>query len=210
MISSDNWIFIKRICLTQEFWLNQADSKDSRSKIMYKVSKNDYYADWTLNQIERVEKAYEKLSRKTQIRKNKLQSSSVQSFSIQLSSSSSFLASRSSSSSIETYQDDSLSEIRTQYELNIRQNRYTNIRNRDSQHEDQNRQFNLESRHEDRSFNSESQHEDRSFNLESRYENRYERGSNRSRNRQYEFSGYALTKYADENLRFVNEIRRAS
>jgi hypothetical protein len=80
MISSDNWIFIKRICLTQEFWLNQVDSKDSRSKIMYKVSKNDYHADWTLNQIERVEKAYEKLSRKIQIRKNKLQSSSVQSF----------------------------------------------------------------------------------------------------------------------------------
>jgi hypothetical protein len=60
MISNDNWIFIKRICLTQEFWLNQADQKSSRSKIMYKVSKKNYYADWTLIQIERNEKAYEK------------------------------------------------------------------------------------------------------------------------------------------------------
>jgi hypothetical protein len=202
MIFSDNWIFIKKICLTQEFWLNQVDSKKSRFEIMYKVSKENYYADWTLNQIQRVEKAYERLSRCTQIRKNKLQSSSVQSSSvqsssIQLSSSSSFLASRSSSSSIEIYQDDSLSEIRTQYESDIRQNRYTNIRNRDSQHEDQNRQFNFESRYEDRSFN-----------FESRYENRYERESNRLRNRQYEFSEYALTKYANENLRFVNEFRR--
>jgi hypothetical protein len=118
MISSDNWVFIKRICLTQEFWLNQADQKNSRSKIMYKVSKKNYYDDWTLIQIEKVEKAYEKLSRDMQIRKNKLQSFSVQSFSIQLSSSS--LASRSSSSSIEIYQNDSLSEIRTQYESDSR------------------------------------------------------------------------------------------
>jgi hypothetical protein len=87
MISDDNWVFIKRICLTQEFWLNQADQKSSRSKIMYKVSKKNYYADWTLIQIERVEKAYEKLSRDMQIRKNKLQSFSIQSSSIQLSSS---------------------------------------------------------------------------------------------------------------------------
>jgi hypothetical protein len=87
MISSDNWIFIKRICLTQEFWLNQADQKNSRSKIMYKVSKKNYYADWTLIQIERVEKAYDKLFRDMQFRKNKLQSLSIQSSSIQLSSS---------------------------------------------------------------------------------------------------------------------------
>jgi hypothetical protein len=77
MISSDNWVFIKKICLTQEFWLNQADSKNSRSKIMYKVSKKNYYADWTLIQIERVEKAYDKLSRDMHIRKNKLQSFSI-------------------------------------------------------------------------------------------------------------------------------------
>ncbi len=77
MISSDNWIFIKKICLTQEFWLNQADQKSSRSEIMYKVSKKNYYADWTLIQIEKVEKAYEKVFRDTQIRKNKLQSFSV-------------------------------------------------------------------------------------------------------------------------------------
>jgi hypothetical protein len=81
-ISSDNWVFIKRIYLTQDFWLNQADQKNSRSKIMYKASKKNYYVDWTLIQIERVEKAYEKLSRDTQISKNKLQSHSVQSFSI--------------------------------------------------------------------------------------------------------------------------------
>jgi hypothetical protein len=79
MISNDNWVFIKRICLTQEFWLNQADQKNSRSKIMYKVSKKNYYADWTLIQIEKVEKAYEKLSRDMQIRKNKLQSFLIQS-----------------------------------------------------------------------------------------------------------------------------------
>jgi hypothetical protein len=72
MISSDNWVFIKRICLTQEFWLNQADQKNSRSKIMYKASKKNYYVDWTLIQIEKVEKAYDKLSRDMQFRKNKL------------------------------------------------------------------------------------------------------------------------------------------
>jgi hypothetical protein len=196
MISSDNWVFIKRICLTQEFWLNQADQKNSRSKIMYKVSKKNYYADWTLIQLERVEKAYEKLSRDMRIRKNKLQSFSVQSSSIQLSSSSSSSsqASRSSFSSIETHQNDALSEIRTQYESNSRQNRHIDIRNR---------QF------------TESRHEDRSFNFESRFENQYDRESNRFRNRQYEFTEYAVTKhavtkYADENSHSMNLTRRAS
>jgi hypothetical protein len=182
MISSDNWIFIKKICLTQEFWLNQADSKDSRSKIMYKVSKKNYYADWTLNQIERVEKTYEKLSRDTQIRKNKLQSFSVQLSSIQLSSSSLSQAFRSSFSSIETHQNDVLSEIRTYYESNtrIRQNRYADVRNS---------QFYSDARYDDRN---------RQFNSESRFD------SNRIRTRQYEISEYAL-----ENLYTVNEIRRA-
>ncbi len=72
MISSDNWVFIKRICLTQEFWLNQVDQKSSRSKIMYKVSKKNYYADWTLIQIEKVEKTYEKVFRDMQIRKKQI------------------------------------------------------------------------------------------------------------------------------------------
>jgi Ni/Co efflux regulator RcnB len=136
-----------------------------------------------LIQIERVEKAYEKLSRDMQIRKNKLQSSSVQSLFIQLSSSSSSQASR-SFSSIEIYQNDSLSEIRTQYESDNRQNRHIDIRNR---------QF------------TESRHENRSFKSESRFENQYDRESNRFRNRQYE-----ITEYANENLRSVNQIRRAS
>jgi transposase len=89
---------------------------------MYKDSKKNYYVDWTLIQIERVEKAYKKLSRDMQIRKNKLQSFSVQQWSIQLSSSSSssFQAFRLSFSSIEIHQNDVLSEIRTHYELNIR------------------------------------------------------------------------------------------
>jgi hypothetical protein len=129
-----------------------------------------------------------------QFRKNKLQSSSVQSLSIQLSSSSSSQASR-SSSSIEIYQNDSLSEIRTQYESDTRQNRYTDIRNQTA-----------ESRHENRQFNSESRQKDRSFISESRYD----RGLNRLRNRQYELTEYAVTKYADENLRSMNLIRRAS
>jgi hypothetical protein len=196
MISSDNWIFIKRICLTQEFWLNQADQKNSRSKIMYKVSKKNYYADWTLIQIERVEKAYEKLSRDMQIRKNKLQSFSVQQSSVQLSSSSSLSqAFRLSFSSIKTHQNDVLSKIRTHYESDIRirqdryesdthtrQNRYADIRNSQfysDARDDRNRQFNTESR----------------FNSESRFD------SNRTRTRQYEISEYAL-----EN----SEIRRAS
>jgi hypothetical protein len=141
-----------------------------------------------LIQIERVEKAYEKLSRDIQIRKNQFQSFSVQQSSVQLSSSSSSSqASRSSSSLIEIYQNDSLSEIRTQYESNSRQNRHIDIRNR---------QF-AESRHEDR-LNSESRDE---FNSESRYD----REPNRFRNRQYE-----ITEYADKNFRSMNLIRRAS
>jgi hypothetical protein len=200
MISSDNWIFIKRICLTQEFWLNQADQKSSRSKIMYKVSKKNYYADWTLIQIERVEKEYEKLSRDMQIRKNKLQSLSIQSSSIQLlssiqlssSSSLSSRASRLSFSSIETHQNDVLSEIRTHYESDIRtrQNRYeSDTRIRQNRYADiRNSQFYSDAR-DDR---------DRQFNSESRFD------SNRTRTRQYEISRYAL-----ENLYIVNEIRRA-
>ncbi len=43
------------------------------------------------------------------------------------------------------------------------------------------------------------------FNSESRFENRHDRESNRFRNRQYE-----ITEYADENLRSINFIRRAS
>ncbi len=126
-----------------------------------------------------------------QIRKNKLQSSSVQSFSIQLSSSS--LAPRSSSSSIEIYQNDPLSEIRTQYDSDSRQNRHIDIRNR---------QF-TEPRHENRSFNPESR-------FESRFENQYDRGSDRFRNRQYDPTGYAATGYADETSHPVNVTRRAS
>ncbi len=88
-------------------------------------------------------------------------------------------------------------ELRTQYESDTRQNRYIDIRNHqsDSESRHENRQFDLESRKDDRSFNSES---------------RYERESNRLRNRQYESSEYALTRYANENLRSMNEIRRAS
>jgi hypothetical protein len=194
MISSDNWVFIKKICLTQEFWLNQADQKDSRFETMYKISKENYYADWALNQIQRVEKAYERLSRDTQIRKNKLQSFSVQSSSVQLSSSSSSSsqASRLSLSSIDiidTHQNDASSEIRIHYESDarIRQNRYADIRNSqfyfDARYDDRNRQFNAESQ-----FNSESQFD-----------------SNRIRTRQYKIS-----EYASENLYTVNEIRRAS
>ncbi len=183
MISSDNWVFIKRICLIQEFWLNQADQKNSRSKIMYKASKKDYYADWTLIQIEKVEKAYEKLFRDMQIRKNQLQSFSVQQSSVQLSSSSSSLqASRSSFSSIETHQNDVLSEIRIHYESNTRtrQDRYADVRNN---------QFYSDARYDDRN---------RQFNSESRFD------SNRTRIRQYEISEYAF-----ENFYTVNEIRRA-
>jgi hypothetical protein len=123
-----------------------------------------------------------------QIRKNKLQS-----FSVQLSSSSSSQASR--SSSIETHQNDVLSDIRTLYESNvrirqdryesdarIRQNRYADVRNSqfysDARYDNRNRQFNTESR----------------FNSESRFD------SNRTRIRQYEIS-----RYAPEN----SEIRRA-
>jgi hypothetical protein len=135
---------------------------------------------------------YRKLSSIIQNRKNELLriSSSIQSFSIQLSSSSQAFSSFSSSviiiSIISSTQNRISYESRTQYESDTRQNRYTNIRN-------------LELRHEDRSFNSES-----------RYENRYDRESNRLRNRQYEFSEYALTRYEDENLRSMNEIRRSS
>jgi hypothetical protein len=190
MISSDNWIFIKKICLIQEFWLNQVDQKNSRFETMYKVSKKNYYVDRTLNQIQRIEKAYERLFRDIQIRKNKLQSLSIQLSSIQLSSSSSFQSFRSSSSfsSIEIHQNDALSEIRTHYESDtrIRQNRYADVRNSqfysDARYDDRNRQFNLESR----------------FNFKSRFD------SNRIRTRQYEISEYAL-----ENLYTVNEIRRA-
>jgi hypothetical protein len=193
MISGDNWIFIKRICLTQGFWLDQAGQKGSRSEIMYKASKEDYYADWTLVQIERVEKAYGKLSRGMQFRKNKLQPPSVQPPSIQLPPSPSPQAPR-SPPPIETYQDDPLPEIRTQYESDTRQNRYTDIRNQTAEPRHENRQFNPEPRQEDRPFISEP---------------RYDRGPDRPRNRQYEPTEYAATEYADENPRPMNLTRRA-
>jgi hypothetical protein len=192
MISSDNWVFIKRICLTQEFWLNQADQKNSRSKIMYKVSKKNYYADWTLIQIEKVEKAYDKLSRDMQFRKNKLQSLSIQQSLIQLSSSSSSSSQVSRSSSIEIHQNDVLSEIRTHYESNVRtrQDRYeSNTRIRQNRYADiRNSQFYFDARND----------RDRQFNSESRF------GPNRIRTRQYEISRYAF-----KNFYIVNEIRRA-
>ncbi len=155
---------------------------------MYKVSKKNYYADWTLIQIEKVKKAYDKLFRDMQFRKNKLQSLSIQSSSIQLSSSvqlsssSSSQAFRSLFSSIETHQNDVLSEIRTHYESNtrIRQDRYVDVRNN---------QFYSDARYDDRN---------RQINSESRFD------SNRTRVRQYEISEYAF-----ENLYTVNEIKRA-
>ncbi len=124
-----------------------------------------------------------------QIRKNKLQSFSIQSSSIQLSSSVQLSSSSSSReprlslSSIETHQNDVLSEIRIHYESNIRtrQNRYADIRNS---------QFYSDARDDrDRQFNTEPR-----FNPESRFD------PNRIRIRQYETSEYAL-----EN----SEIRRA-
>jgi hypothetical protein len=135
-----------------------------------------------------VKKLYKKIFSITQNRKNELlRSSSSNQSSIQLSSS--IQASSSFSSSI-------TSTIRTQYESNTRQNRYIDIRNQQS----------AESRHENRQFNSESRQKDRSFISESRYD----REPDRSRNRQYEFAEYAVTRYADENLRSMNLTRRAS
>jgi hypothetical protein len=142
-----------------------------------------------LIQIEKVEKAYDKLSRDMQFRKNKLQSFSIQQSSVQLSSSpsSSSQASR-PPSPIETHQDDALSEIRTHYESDIRtrQDRYADIRNN---------QFYFDARDDrDRQFNTQSR-----FNPESRFD------PNRTRTRQYETSEYAF-----ENFYTVNETRRAS
>jgi hypothetical protein len=177
-----------------------------------------YYEDWSLDRMQWVKKLYKKISSVTQDRKNELMKifnqfqiqfeSSIQlSFSTQarssLSSSITIIRSTSSTQNRISY------ESRTQYDSDTRQNRYIDIRNQ---------QF-AESRHEDRSFNSESRFEnrDRQFNFESRQENRsfisesrYDRGSNRLRNRQYELAEYAITKYADENFRSMNLIRRAA
>ncbi len=203
-LSQDNWNLIKRVCYTQEFWLNHADQKDTRTAIMFKTFKNLYYEKWTLNQIRWVKRFYRKLSSVIQNRKNELLeilSLSIQSFSIQSLSSSQASWSFSSSITIISATSSTQNRIsyksRTQYESDTRQNRYTDI---------QNRQSDSESRHENRQFNLESREDDRLFNSESRYD----RESNRFRNRQYEFSEYAFTKYADENLRSMNEIRRAS
>jgi hypothetical protein len=176
------------------------------------VVNSAYYEDWSLDRIQWVEKLYKKISSVTQDRKNELMrvlnQSQVQSeSSIQLSSS--IQASSSSSSSItiaSATQNRIFYESRTQYESDIRQNRYTDIRNQIA-----------ESRHEDRSFNSRFEDRSRQFNPESRQEKRpfiseprYDRGSDRSRNRQYELAEYAVMKYADENLRPVNLTRRAA
>jgi hypothetical protein len=173
-LSQDNWNLIKRVCYTQRFWLNHADQKSTRAAIMFKAFKNSYYDEWTLDQIKWVKRFYRKLSSVTQNRKNELLeiSSSIQSLSIQLSSSSqafsSFFSSVTIISITSSTQNRISYESRTQYESDTRQNRYTNIRN-------------LESRHENRSFNSESRIDDqnRQFNSESRYD----AGSNRLRNR---------------------------
>ncbi len=144
-----------------------------------------------------MKKLYKKISSIIQNRKNELlkTSSSNQSF-IQLSFSTQVFSSFSSSIT---------NTVRIQYESDNRQNRYIDIRNQ----------------------TTESRHDNRSFNSESRLEDRYDRESNRSRNRQYEFAEYAnenscihqskirkfveyaITRYADENLRSMNLIRRA-
>ncbi len=165
-----------------------------------------------------MKKLYKKISSITQDRKNELmkilnQSQIQLESSIQLSLSTQAFSSLSSSITIirstSSTQNRISYESRTQYDSDTRQNRYTDIRNQQS----------AESRHENRSFNSESRLEnrDRQFNSESRQENRsfisesrYDRGSNRLRNRQYEFAEYTATKYADENLRSINLTRRAS
>ncbi len=145
-----------------------------------------------------MKKYYKKLSSVVQNRTNDLLEKITQpESSIQLSSSIQALSSFSSSITIiSTSQNRTSYESRTQYEPDIRQNRYTDIRNY---------QFVSASRYEDRQLNSESSHENRSFNPESRFENRHDHEPNRLRNRQYK-----ITEYADENLRSMNMIRRAS
>jgi hypothetical protein len=144
-----------------------------------------------------MKKLYKKISSIIQDRKNELlKTSSLDQSSIQLLFS--IQASSSFSSSItiiSTTQNRISFESRTQYESNTRQNRYTDIQNQTA-----------ESRHENRQFNSESRQKDRSFISESRYD----RESNRFRNRQYKPAEYAVTKYADENSRSMNLIRRAA
>ncbi len=67
-----NWNVIKKICYTQKFWIDKSTKNVSRDKLMFQTIKDDYYENWTMNQIKYVEKHYRKISSATQNRKNEL------------------------------------------------------------------------------------------------------------------------------------------
>ncbi len=95
-----NWNVIKKICYTQRFWIDKSIRNVSRNKLMFQTIKNDYYENWTMNQIKYVEKHYRKISSATKNRKNILLrlSNQFQSQSLSSSISTTFLHSSISAS----------------------------------------------------------------------------------------------------------------
>ncbi len=99
MLIISNWNVIKKICYTQRFWIDKSSRNVLRDKLMLQTAKDDYYENWTMNQIKYVERHYRSISSATQNRKNELlkicdQSSIQQSLSTQTSHSSSFSSSQ--------------------------------------------------------------------------------------------------------------------
>jgi hypothetical protein len=91
MFIISNWDVIKKICYTQRFWIDKSSRNVSRDKLMLQTTKDDYYENWTMNQIKYVERHYRSISSATRNRKNEL---------LKICDQSSIQSSHSSSSSI--------------------------------------------------------------------------------------------------------------
>ena len=72
LLRSDHWDLVHKVCYSQGIWLNHPGKKRSRAQAMYNMVQKDYYEDWTIEQINWVERQYNTLSSVVRNRKEKL------------------------------------------------------------------------------------------------------------------------------------------
>ena len=72
LLRSDHWDLVHKVCYSQEIWLNHSGKKGSRAQAMYNMVQEDYYEDWTIEQINWVKKQYNTLSSVIRNRKENL------------------------------------------------------------------------------------------------------------------------------------------
>jgi hypothetical protein len=51
MLDSDTWTIVLKYFYSREFWLDHSENKNKRVVTMTKAMNDDYYENWTLNQI---------------------------------------------------------------------------------------------------------------------------------------------------------------